>query len=182
MGAPGRTLVAAGIAISTFGFLNLVILVTPRVYQAMAADGLFFAALAKLHPKYRTPAGAIAFQGAWATGLALTGTYASLLDWVVFADWIFFGLTAATLFVYRRRDLVPPLRMAERGAGGEDEGTAASVFRTPGYPWIPGFFVLTAIYVVLSSIGANLKNAGVGTGILILGVPVYHWWKRRAST
>lgn len=180
LGASGRTLVAAGIAISTFGFLNLVILVTPRVYQAMAADGLFFDALARLHPTYRTPAGAIAFQGAWATGLALTGTYASLLDWVVFADWIFFGLTAATLFVYRRRDVVPPLRVAERGTGGEDQGTAHAGFRTPGYPWVPGFFVAAAVYVVASSIGANVKNAAFGTGLLLVGVPVFYWWKSRA--
>jgi APA family basic amino acid/polyamine antiporter len=154
--------VSAGIAISTFGFLNLVILVTPRVYQAMAADGLFFAALATLHPKYRTPAGAIAFQGAWATGLALTGTYASLLDWVVFADWIFFGLTAATLFVYRRQP---------------HQG-----FRTPGYPWVPAFFVVAAIYVVASSIGANVRNAALGTALLALGVPVFAWWRATRSS
>lgn len=159
LGAPGRTLVAAGIAVSTFGFLNLVILVTPRVYQTMAADGLFFAALARLHPRHRTPAGAIAFQGAWATGLALTGTYASLLDWVVFADWIFFGLTAATLFVYRRAP----------HAG----------FRTPLYPWVPAFFVAAAIYVVASSVGANVRNAALGTALLLLGIPVFVGWSRR---
>ncbi len=172
-GAPGRTLVAAGIAISTFGFLNLVILVTPRVYQAMAADGLFFQSLAKLHPTYRTPAGAIVFQGVWATGLALTGTYASLLDWVVFADWIFFGLTAATLFVYRRKPSAPSEPLERSGGFGEFRG-----FLTPGYPWIPAFFVLAAIYVVLSSIGANIRNAAFGTALLIVGVPVFRWWRR----
>jgi APA family basic amino acid/polyamine antiporter len=160
--------VSAGIAISTFGFLNLVILVTPRVYQAMAADGLFFVALAKLHPKYRTPAGAIAFQGAWAIGLALTGTYASLLDWVVFADWIFFGLTAATLFVYRKQE-----RRGDVGTWGSGRS-----FRTPGFPWIPGFFVVAAVYVVLSSIGANVRNAAIGSALLILGVPVFYAWRR----
>ena len=186
-GPTGRTLVSAGIAISTFGFLNLVILVTPRVYQAMAADGLFFAALAKLHPKYRTPAGAIAFQGAWATGLALTGTYASLLDWVVFADWIFFGLTAATLFVYRKADRPVPSEPSEPSQpsqpsqpSGRSGGFGRSGrFLTPGYPWIPLFFVIAAIYVVFSSVGANLRNAAIGTGILILGVPVYRLWKSR---
>lgn len=176
-GGTGRTLVSAGIAVSTFGFLNLVILVTPRVYQAMAADGLFFKALATLHPTHRTPAGAIAFQGAWAVGLALTGTYASLLDWVVFADWIFFGLTAATLFAYRGLER----RQGNASRSGVEESRTAQryVFRTPGYPWIPAFFVAAAIYVVASSVGANLTNAAAGTGILVLGIPVYAWWSRR---
>jgi APA family basic amino acid/polyamine antiporter len=176
LGAPGRTLVAAGIAVSTFGFLNLVILVTPRVYQAMAADGLFFARLARLHPTHRTPTGAIVFQGAWATGLALTGTYAQLLDYVVFADWIFFGLTAATLFAYRARER--RRGAASRGDVEQNPATPGGSFRTPGYPWVPAFFVLAALYVVASSIGANAKNAALGTGLLLLGVPVYSWWQR----
>src|SRR5437879_6408137 len=92
LGPVGRRLISAGIALSTFGFLNLVILVTPRVFQAMAADGVFLPWLARLHPVYRTPAGAIAFMGAWSIVLALSGTYAQLLDYVVFGDWIFFGL------------------------------------------------------------------------------------------
>jgi APA family basic amino acid/polyamine antiporter len=170
LGPAGRTFVSAGIAVSTFGFLNLVLLVTPRVYQAMAADGLFFDALARLHPVHRTPAGAIAFQGAWSAGLAFTGTYADLLDYVVFADWIFFGLTAATLFVYRRR--------RDPGAGSQ----GAATFRAPGYPWLPGFFVVAALYVVISSIGANPRNAGLGAAILAAGVPVYVWWRRRPKT
>src|SRR5213079_1346812 len=116
----------AGIAVSTFGFLNLVILVTPRVLQAMAADGVFFRRLAELHPVHRTPGAAILFQAAWAIVLALTGTFSQLVDYVAFGDWIFFGLTVAGLFIYRARDraaaTAPP-----RGA-----------FRVPGYPWTPG--------------------------------------------
>src|ERR1043166_6175517 len=107
LGPAGQRLISAGIAVSTFGFLNLVILVTPRVFQAMAADGVFFQPLARLHPRYRTPAGAIAFMGAWSIVLALSGTYAQLLDYVVFGDWIFFGLTVASLFIYRRRARTP---------------------------------------------------------------------------
>src|SRR5437763_1097343 len=84
LGPAGRRLISAGIALSTFGFLNLVILVTPRVFQAMAADGVFLPWLARLHPAYRTPAGAIAFMGAWSIVLALSGTYAQLPDYVVF--------------------------------------------------------------------------------------------------
>jgi APA family basic amino acid/polyamine antiporter len=177
VGPAGQRLISAGIAVSTFGFLNLVILVTPRVFQAMAADGVFFKGLAQLHPRYRTPAGAIAFMGAWSIVLALSGTYAQLLDYVVFGDWIFFGLTVASLFIYRARDLTPwpPLHDLERGNEGETQ------FRVPGYPWTPALFVLAAIYVVLSSIVANPKNALIGTGLLALGVPVRRVMTRLSS-
>jgi len=187
LGPPGQRLISAGISVSTFGFLNLVILVTPRVFQAMAADGVFLPWLARLHPVYRTPAGAIAFMGAWSIVLALSGTYAQLLDYVVFGDWIFFGLTVASLFIYRRRDLtpVPPLHNVERGPGGEAhvvERGNGRAFRVPAYPWTPLLFVVAAAYVVASSIVANPKNALIGTGLLALGVPVYLVPRRRGST
>ncbi len=183
LGPPGQRLISAGISVSTFGFLNLVILVTPRVFQAMAADGVFLDRLARLHPIYRTPTGAIVFMGVWSIVLALSGTYAQLLDYVVFGDWIFFGLTVASLFIYRRRDLtrVPPLHVVERGSGGEAhvvERGNRRAFRVPGYPWTPALFVLAAAYVVVSSIVANPKNALIGTGLLALGVPVYRVARR----
>ena len=186
LGPAGRRLISAGIALSTFGFLNLVILVTPRVFQAMAADGVFLPWLARLHSVYRTPAGAIAFMGAWSIVLALSGTYAQLLDYVVFGDWIFFGLTVASLFIYRRRDLtpVPPLHNVERGPGGEAhvvERGNGRAFRVPAYPWTPLLFVVAAAYVVASSIIANPRNALIGTGLLALGVPVYLVSRRRGS-
>jgi len=160
LGPVGRRLISAGIALSTFGFLNLVILVTPRVFQAMAADGVFLDRLARLHPTYRTPTGAIVFMGAWSIALALSGTYAQLLDYVVFGDWIFFGLTVASLFIYRARE--------PSGAG----------FRVPAYPWTPALFVLAAAYVVVSSIIANPRNALIGTVLLALGLPVYRVARR----
>ena len=163
LGPAGGTLIAAGIAVSSFGFLNLVILVTPRVFQAMAADGLFFSRLAVLHPVYRTPGAALLLLAAWATVLTLTGTFAQLVDYVAFGDWIFFGLTVAGLFVYRSRD-VP--------------GTRPS-FRVPGYPWTPALFLAAAVLVVASSVLANPRNALIGTGLLGLGVPVYGYWRRR---
>ena len=167
----GGTFIAAGIAISTFGFLDLVILVTPRVLQAMAADGVFLPRLAVLHPRYRTPALAIVVESAWAIVLTLTGTFAQLVDYVSFGDWIFFGLTVAGLYRLRARD----------GRAGETAvaaPAAASGFRVPGYPWTPAIFVLAAILVVTSSIRANPRNAAIGTGLLLLGVPVYLWWRR----
>jgi basic amino acid/polyamine antiporter, APA family len=166
LGPAGGTLIAAGIAASTFGFLNLVILVTPRVFQAMAADGVFFPRLARLHPVHRTPAAAIGLQAVWASVLALSGSFSQLVDYVAFADWIFFGLTAAGLFVYRFRD---------RKLG---IATPRGAFRAPGYPWTPGLFVAAALFVVASSIAANPRNALIGAGLLTLGVPAYLYWSR----
>jgi APA family basic amino acid/polyamine antiporter len=159
LGPAGGTFIAAGIAISTFGFLDLVILVTPRVFQAMAADGVFFPRLAELHPRYRTPSAAIVLEAGWAIVLTLTGTFAQLVDYVAFGDWIFFGLTVAGLYRLRARD----------APGG---------FRAPGYPWTPAIFVAAALLVVASSILANTRNAAIGTGLLLLGIPVYLWWRR----
>src|SRR6059036_2188889 len=165
LGPAGGTLIAAGITASTFGFLNLVILVTPRVLQAMAADGVFLPRLAVLHPRYRTPALAILVQAGWATVLTLSGTFAQLVDYVAFGDWIFFGLTVAGLFIYRARDQ----------AGGYP--APAGAFRVPGYPWTPGLFVLAAVLVVASAIASNPKNAAIGGGLILLGVPLYYYWR-----
>jgi len=172
LGSTGATVIAAGIAFSTFGFLNLVILVSPRVYQTMAADGAFFPRLARLHPRYRTPAAAIVFQCFWAILLTLSGTYGQLLDYVVFGDWIFFGLVVSTLFVYRRREA------RALAAGG---AAPAPGYRAWGYPWTPALFVLAALYVVASSVASNPRNAAVGAVLLALGVPVFLFWKARGK-
>lgn len=164
-GESGRRLIAAGIVASTFGFLNLVILVSPRVYQAMARDGLFFKSFATLHPTWRTPVAAIVVQGAWAILLLFSGTYGALLDYVVFADWIFFGLTAATLFALRRAD-----------------GDRVVPFLVPLHPWTTLAFVAAAAYVVLGSLASNPGNALRGGGLLLLGIPVFLYWRQRAAT
>jgi APA family basic amino acid/polyamine antiporter len=166
LGDTGRTLIAAGIVVSTFGFLNLVILVSPRVYRAMAGDGLFFSRLARLHPRYRTPGAAIVLQGGWAILLTLTGGYGELLDYVVFGDWIFFGATAATLFLYRSRE--------RRGLESRDLR-----FRMPGYPITPLIFILAAVYVVLGSVLSNPNNALKGIALIAIGAPVYRYWSGR---
>jgi len=167
-GTTGRGLIAAGIAISTFGFLNLVILVSPRVYRAMARDGLFFPSLARLHPRYRTPTAAILFQCVWGVILTLTGRYGDLLDYVVFGDWIFFGSTAATLFIFRARE--------KRGLERSDLR-----FKMPGFPVAPAIFILAALYVVVGSIASNPLNAIKGSVLIALGVPVFWFWERRES-
>ncbi|HJQ66669.1 MAG TPA: amino acid permease [Gemmatimonadales bacterium] len=159
LGPRGASLIGAGIAVSAFGFLNLNTLVAPRMFQAMAQDGLLFRRMAELHPRYRTPTAAILAFSGWTIVLTLSGTFNQLVDYVVFGDWIFFALAVATLFVYRRRD--------------ELAGVSGSGFRVPGYPLLPAVFVLAALYVVSSSVGANPRNAAIGTGLLLLGIPVY---------
>jgi APA family basic amino acid/polyamine antiporter len=164
LGPRGRAFISAGIVASTFGYLNLVIMVSPRVYQAMAADGLFFEGFARLHPRFRTPVTAIIAQGVWVILLLATGSYGELLDYVTFADWIFFGLTAGALIVYRRRE----------GAGPAGPG-----FRLPGYPWTVLLFIVASLYVVAGSVRSNPGNALLGTLLLGSGVPVYLFWSRR---
>jgi APA family basic amino acid/polyamine antiporter len=168
LGRSGRGLMAAGIAISTLGFLNLVILVSPRVYQAMARDGLFFPSLAQLHRRYRTPSAAIVFQAGWAVILTLTGRYGDLLDYVVFGDWIFFAAVASTVFVFRSRE--------RRGREG-----SALRFRMPGFPLLPLVFMLAALYVVVGSIASNPGNALKGTALILLGIPVFVFWRSRTQ-
>jgi APA family basic amino acid/polyamine antiporter len=163
-GGVGDRFVTAAIAISTFGFLDLAILAPTRVYYAMAADGLFFPALARLHPTYRTPGTAIVLQTAWSCILALSGTYGQLLNYVVFADWIFFGLTVSTVLVFRRRY--------------PDAGRPAGTFRSPASPLLPALFVATAAAVVLSVVWADPASAIRGALLLAAGVPVFYWFRR----
>src|SRR5439155_3278868 len=145
LGPAGGTIIAAGITVSTFGFLNLVILVTPRVFQAMAADGVFFSRLAELHPVYRTPSAAIVLQGAWAIVLTVSyGTFSQLVDYVAFGDWIFFGLTVAGLFVYRRRYPPPPPPPPPRVGGGARGDAAAPPLAAPAPPGAPPRLVVGA--------------------------------------
>ena len=164
-GERGDRVIALGIAISTFGYLNLSVLAPTRVYFAMAADGIFFRSVSKLHPRFRTPSVAIVMQATWAIALTLTGTFAQLIDTVVFADWIFFGLTAAAVFVFRRR--IP--------LGRRPDGS----FRTPGYPWLPALFVVAALVIVVSVLVSNPLRSGVGALLLATGLPAWLWWRRR---
>ena len=160
-GAYGDRFVTAAIAISTFGFLNLCVLAPTRVYYAMAADGAFFPQVARLHPKYQTPSLAIVLQSAWAVALTLTGTYGQLLDYVVFADWIFFGLTVASVFVFRRT-----------------RPDAPRPFRTWGYPVTPALFVMAAVAIVISVIRVSPVQSAIGVALMAAGVPAFYYWKR----
>lgn len=164
LGAPGRIAISVGIVISTLGFNCLVILMSARVYQALAADGLFFAKMAELHPTLRTPVWALSGQMIVVLVLLLSGTYGQLLDYVVFADWIFFGSTAATLFVYRMRD--------------RKLGTRPT-FLSPLHPFTTLVFIAAALYVVVGSVSSNPGNAMRGVVAFLLGVPVYWYWNNK---
>ena len=162
LGEPGAMLIAAGIAISTLGFLSQGMLTAPRVYYAMAADGVFFRGVARIHPTTRVPIVAIALQGIVAVVITLSGTYEQILSYVVSTDFIFFGLTGLALFVFRRRQ--PP---------GE--------FRTPGHPVTTAVFVLACWAIVAATLIKSPVNSLIGFAILAAGLPAYAWWRRSAG-
>jgi APA family basic amino acid/polyamine antiporter len=159
VGEAGGRAISLLIVVSTFGFINLSLLAAPRVYYAMAADGLFFSFLARLSPRFRAPTAAILLQGSLAALLALTSAYDRLLRYAVFADWIFFALSGVALLVFRRT--LPD---------------APRPFPTPGYPWVPVLFSLAGAGIVINVFFADLSNALVGTAVFALGVPVYFFW------
>ncbi|HYZ47611.1 MAG TPA: amino acid permease, partial [Sphingomonas sp.] len=166
LGETGGALIALGIAISALGFLSQGMLTAPRVYFAMAEDGLFFRGIATVGRRSRAPVAAILLQGAAACLIALSGTYGQILSYVVSVDFIFFGLTGAALFVFRRRD------------------PAAASFRAPGHPWTTLIFVLACAATVAGTIWNHPVNSAIGFLILLSGVPVCLFWlqrRRRAS-
>ena len=165
-GESGATLIAAGIAVSTIGFLSQNLLTGPRVYFAMARDGIFFKSVATVHPRTRVPVVAIVLQGTLASVLALSGSYERILGFVVAIDWVFFGLTALALVVLRRRD---------------DARGGATSFRVPGHPLTTLAFVTGSWLVVANTVYRFPANALAGLGLLVIGVPVYYAWQRRSG-
>lgn len=163
-GSDADRFLAAAIAVSTFGFLDLCFLAPTRISFAMARDGVFFPALARLHPRFQTPALAILLQAGWSCALVAFGNYGGLVDSVVFADWIFFGLAAAAIFVFRRRG---------RAEAGQ--------FRAPFYPLLPILFVVAAALAVASAVRSSPGRSAVGAALLLAGVPVYLFFRRRGG-
>jgi basic amino acid/polyamine antiporter, APA family len=162
LGATGAKAIALGITISALGFLSQSVLTAPRVYFAMAEDGVFFRQLAWIHPRTRVPVFAIVLQSAWAMLILLSGSYVQILNYVTAMDWIFFGLTASCLFVLRRRDDSPPQ------------------FRMPLHPVSTALFCLVCWAVVANTIYRYPENTLIGVGILISGIPVYFIWRKLA--
>jgi APA family basic amino acid/polyamine antiporter len=167
LGPNGARLIAAGIAVSTVGFLSQGMLTAPRVYYAMARDGLFFRAVGSVHPVTKAPVVAIVVQGVWAAVIALSGRYEQILNYVVALDAVFFGLTGAALIVFRRR--------AARAGTPRPAGGIAM----PGHPITTLVFTLAFWALAISTILQFPRSAGVGVLILLAGVPVYLVWRRR---
>jgi APA family basic amino acid/polyamine antiporter len=163
LGDTGARLIAAAVAVSTIGFLSQSMLTAPRVYYAMARDGLFFRRIGSLDPRTRAPAAAIVLQGAVAAIIAFL-PYDRILNYVVAIDAVFFGLTGAALLVFRRR---------------ERRHEAAPRLRTPGHPVTTAIFVAAFWLLAFSTVYQFPRDAGIGVLILVAGVPVYLFWGRR---
>jgi APA family basic amino acid/polyamine antiporter len=164
VGSAGATFITVAAMLSILGFVNVVILATPRIFFAMARDGVFLQAAARVHPRFGSPHVSIMIMGGWAIALLLItrGEIGALLSGVVFADWIFFGLGAASVFVLRRT-----------------RPDAPRPYRAWGYPVVPGLFVVAAMLGIVSAYVSSLRTSLLGTGILLAGVVVYHRTARR---
>jgi len=170
LGTAGARWIAVGITLSTLGFLSQSVLTAPRVYYAMGRDGLFFRAVGRLDRRHGVPVAAILLQAVMAIVIALSGRYDQILSYVVSMDFLFFGLTATCLFVFRRRE----------GSGDGEPAEAGA--RVPGHPWTTGLFVAACWLVVAATFARYPANSLIGLGILVAGLPVYLAWRRRRRT
>jgi APA family basic amino acid/polyamine antiporter len=170
LGDRGARLLALGIAVSTVGFLSQSMLTAPRVYFAMARDGVFFRKVGWLDPRTQAPTVAIVLQGIWAAIIALSGTYDRILNYVVSLDVLFFGLTGASLLVFRARE--------KRLGQTPDAGTV----RMPGHPITTALFVLAMWSISLTTIVRFPADAGIGVAILLVGVGVYAFWRKGGTS
>lgn len=161
-GAASRA-VSLLVVLSTLGAANGVILAGPRVYLAMANDGLLFRKFGEVHPRYHTPALAIILQGAWAAVLIATNTFRALFTRVVYTEWIFFAMLAAALYFLRRRPEYTP------------------VWRFAGYSWLAAIFVAASATIVITQIVTEPRESLVGLLLVVSGLPVYYFWLRRPS-
>lgn len=165
LGEKGASFIAAGIAISALGFLSQGMLTAPRVYFAMAEDGLFFKSVAKVNEATRVPVVAIVLQGAAASVIAMSGTFGQILSYVVSVDFLFFGLTGVALFVFRRRHCEQDV-----------------AFRAPLHPLSTGLYVAACAVTVIATVWNNPMNSLIGYAILLAGVPACLYWQRKNRT
>lgn len=160
VGAGGGAFMAGLVVFSTFGALAGIILAGPRVYWAMARDGLLFRWVGVTHPRFRTPHRAVGLQAVWASVLVLTGSYRALFTRVIYTEWIFFGLLGVGVVLLRRRS---DLRVG---------------FRMPGHRWIPLLFAGVAFVLVANQVLAEPGDSALGLGLVFVGVPVYVFGRR----
>jgi APA family basic amino acid/polyamine antiporter len=163
LGPGAGQLVALAIIIAMYSAAHATVITAPRVFYAMAGDGLFFRKLAEVHPRFGTPALAIVASCIWSALLAVTGTFQQLLTYVVFVGWIFYALGAAAVIA---------LRLKQPGA--------ARPFKVPGYPLTPALFILAAAAIVGNTLIEQPQQSAIGIGVVLLGAPAYFVWRRRA--
>jgi len=164
VGPVGAALVAALVCISTFGALNAVLMAIPRVFWAMADDGLFFRFVAAVHPRYRTPHMAITATAVLSVVYLALQTFEQLIEAFILASLPFWALSVASVFVFRRR-----------------RPEAPRVYRTPGYPVVPLLFVAAMVMLVANSLAAHPEATVTSLGAVLAGVPLYYAWRRRRS-
>jgi len=159
LGSTGIFFMSLVILLTTFGATNTTLLTAPRLYYAMARENLFFKGAAFVHPRYNTPSTAFVYQGVWASILILSGTFDQLTDMLVFASFIFYGATTLGLFILR-------VRMPE----------AHRPYKAWGYPIVPALFILFCLALIVITIFSRPREAGIGLGLMLAGVPFYWYW------
>jgi len=163
VGGIGATIISVIILFSIMGAANQNFVCSPRVYYAMAKDGGIFSRLAAVHPKFLTPHYSIIAISLWSIVLSLSGTFEQLFTYVIFGEWIFFGLTVGAVIVLRRKrpDMPRP-------------------YKTWGYPITPIIFILASLYIAVSALISQPVNALAGLGIIFLGLPFYYLGRRKS--
>ena len=163
VGPRGAAVIAGLVMFSVFGAMTGSMLAAPRVYFAMARDGLLFQWIAEVHPTFRTPYRAIVLQAIWASVLVGSGTYRQLFTRVIFTEWIFFATMAGGIFLLRRR---PDYRPA---------------YRVWGYPWVPALFVIASMTIVINRLISEPLDSAAGLALVGVGAPVYYLWGVRRA-
>ena len=161
LGEKGAALVSIIILISLLGANNGFILTSARINYAMARDKLFFQQAAKVHPKFKSPANALVIQALWASVLTFSGTYNQLITYIIFASWIFYAMSCAAVIILRKKR--PEMKRP---------------YKTPGYPYIPIIFILFAVFLTFNTILEAPRDAAVGAGIILAGLPFYFTGKK----
>ena len=161
LGNKGAAIVTLIILISLIGANNGFVLTSARINYAMAKDKLFFHQASQIHPRFKSPANALIIQCVWACLLTFTGTFNQLITYIIFASWIFYGMSAGAVIILRNKkpDMERP-------------------YKTPAYPWIPIIFILFAIFLTINTIMEAPRDAAIGAGIILVGLPMYYYWKK----
>ena len=160
LGNKGAAIVTLIILISLIGANNGQVLTSARINYAMAKDKLFFYQASQIHPRFKSPSNALIIQCVWASLLTFTGTFNQLITYIIFASWIFYGMSAGAVIILRNKkpDMERP-------------------YKTPVYPWIPIIFILFAIFLTINTIIEAPRDAAIGAGIILAGLPMYYYWK-----